>query len=131
MKSQTYEIMDRLRRKGIYTLEFSGVNMLRRAQMTLHRWAEMECGDGNDYASWSIERDEETGIPYRCVYPHDGEMRKYRTPDRERGALKRVAEICAAAGIYFYHQGDPRGCSLYVSSEPITDSDYTRGVAVC
>lgn len=31
--------------------------VLCRAQVTLHRWAELECGDGNDYASWCIERE--------------------------------------------------------------------------
>lgn len=29
---------------------------LRRIAMTLHRWHELECGDGNDYGSWAIER---------------------------------------------------------------------------
>src|SRR5215471_2009159 len=29
---------------------------LRRCAMTLHRWFELECGDGNDHGSWAIER---------------------------------------------------------------------------
>ena len=29
---------------------------LRRISMTLHRWHELECGDANNYASWSIVR---------------------------------------------------------------------------
>ena len=29
---------------------------LRRISMTLHRWHEFECGDGNDYSSWCIVR---------------------------------------------------------------------------
>ena len=28
---------------------------LRRISMTLHRWHELECGDGNEHGSWSIE----------------------------------------------------------------------------
>lgn len=35
---------------------FEEASTLRRISMTLHRWHEMECGDGNDYASWCIVR---------------------------------------------------------------------------
>ena len=130
MKSKVYELAHRLSARGI-ELSLEEVNVLRRAQMRLHRWAELECGDGNDYASWSIERDEETGIPYKCIYPHNGEMRRYRIADLEAGALRRVSAICKAHGLSFYHQGDPRGCALYVSAEPIVEHDYTKGVACC
>ena len=55
-----------------------------------------------------------------------------RTPiaDREAGALRRVRAVCAANGLHFYHQGDPRGCALYVAREPLDGSNYTRGFAV-
>lgn len=118
---------------------------LRRAQMTLHRWDEQECGDGNDWASWAIERDETTGKPFRCVYPHQG--RSTRTPiaDREAGALRRVEAVIRARNIRFnnekplawYHQGDCRGCALYIlraSDVPAgesMDAYYTRGFACC
>ncbi len=105
-------------------------NMLRRAQLTLHRWAELECGDGNDYASWAIERDEETGRPYMCHYPHTGKMTRHRVADREAGALKRIKAVCERNGLHYYHQTDPRGCQLYVAREPLTDQNYTRGVAM-
>jgi len=103
---------------------------LRRAQITLHRWAEQECGDGDNYKSWAIERDETTGKPYMVIYPHDGKTHQYRIPDREAGALKRITEICKRNGLHFYHQGDPRGCSLYVDSKPIEDNAYNNAVAV-
>src|SRR4029077_2740899 len=124
------ELMTRFALNGI-NIDWSDVSTLRRAQMTLHRWAELECGDGNDYSSWAIERDEESDLPYMCIYPHNGEMRRHRVADREKGALRRIAAICARIGIHFYHQTDPRGCALYVSAEPIKDNDYTRGIAVC
>jgi hypothetical protein len=128
---------------------------LRRIEMTLHRWAELECGDGNDYASWSIGRDETTGKPYRCVYPHSGRSYRVAIADRERGALKRLKAIVAARNarqpavsavgqdfglshdVLAYHQGDPRGCALYlVRANDIPhgaslDSCYTNGFAVC
>jgi hypothetical protein len=103
---------------------------LRRASMTLTAWAEAECGNGNDHASWCIERNEKTGKPYRCIYPHNGPMRKHAIPDRENGALRRICSICARCGIHWYHQTDPRGASLYLSADPIDGSTYTSGVAV-
>lgn len=106
------------------------VAALMRAERTLHRWAEEECGNGNDFASWAIERDEATGKPYRVTYPHRGHSYRVRIPDREVGALARVAKICAAHGLHFWHQTDPRGCALYVSREPLSANDYTRGEAM-
>lgn len=120
--------LDRLRET--LGLSAEDAETLFRAERVLQRWAELECGDGNDYASWSIERDEETGVPYLVTYPHRGPTTRRRVVDRERSALKRIAALCAARGLHFYHQGDPRGCALYVSKEPLTPSDYTHGVTV-
>jgi len=117
---------------------------LRRIERTLHRWAEQECGDGNDYASWSIERDEQTGKPFRCVYPHDGKPTRHPIADREAGALKRAEAIVAARNLrssepqlMIYHQTDCRGCALYlvkrsdIPAGQTVESVYTRGFAVC
>lgn len=127
-RHSTYELMNHAANRGI-ALDFDSANTLRRAQLTLHRWAELECGDGNDYCSWAIERDEQTNRPYMCRYPHTGKMTRYRIADREAGALRRVANICAQVGAHFYHQTDPRGCALYISKEPLDDSNYSRGLA--
>ena len=129
-RNATLALMQRFGTRDIY-LSFDEANTLRRAQLTLHRWGELECGDGNDYASWSIERDEHTDLPYLCTYPHKGEPRKCRIADREAGALRRIAAICKAHGLFYYHQTDPRGCALYVSREPLPDNNYTRGIACC
>lgn len=124
-------ITRKLDSRGI-TLPMSAIETLRRAEMTLHRWAEQECGDGNDYASWCITRDEATGKPYREFHPHNGKASRTLVADREAGALKRVAAICKAHGLHFFHQTDPRGCALYVSREPLTDVNYSsHGVAIC
>lgn len=112
-------------------------NRLSRIELTLHRWGELCCGNGDDYKSWGIERDEETGKPFMCVYPHNG--KSYRTPiaDREAGALRRLANIMANhPELWSYHQGDPRGCSLYVGRKSDVNghelnSVYSRGFAVC
>lgn len=134
MNKQTLEMIDRLRQTGI---SLDDAYSLRRIAMTLHRWAEMECGDSNNYSSWCISRDEETDKPYLEVHPHDG--KSYRKPiaDRERGAQKRLAKIMARyPTLQAYIQGDPRGAPLYIirpgdvpeGGQP--DSYYNRGVAV-
>ena len=91
---------------------------LRRAQMTLHRWAEEMCNG-------TIQRDGEQGDgkPYRYGYM----LSKHPVPDREAGALRRVEQVCKAAGLFYYHQTDPRGCALYVSA--LDQSNYDHGIA--
>lgn len=129
-RQSTMLLLQTLRNAGIEA-GYDDANTLRRAQLTLHRWAELECGDGNNYASWAIERDE-TGKPFLCTYPHNVHPSKgtrHLVDDRERGALRRVAAICKEIGAHFYHQTDPRGCALYVAAEPLTDSNYNRGIA--
>ena len=128
------EVIRRLREAGI---SWEHANTVRRISMTLQRWGELECGDGNDYASWAIERDEQTGKPYMVRYPHNG--KSYRTPvaDREKGALKRLQAIMSHYPNYVaYHQTDPRGCAVYVVRKDDIpegaelDSCYNRGIAV-
>lgn len=127
-RNQTYTLIAQFAARGL-SMSFEQANTLRRAQITLHRWAEQECGDGNDYASWSIERDEETSLPYFCRYPHTGKATRTRIADREAGALRRVKAVCEQIGAFYYHQTDPRGCALYVGAEPLSESYYNRGVA--
>lgn len=119
-----------MERRGI-EIDGADIEALRRCEMTLHRWAELECGDGNDYQSWAIERDEGSGVPYMVYHPHNGTpTRRHKIADREAGALKRVAEICRRLGLHFFHQTDPRGVALYVSKDRMTDCDYSsKGVA--
>lgn len=124
---KTNALRDRLHRAGI-DATFDQAETLRRATLTLQRWYELECGDGNNYASWAIERDEETGIAYRCVYPHDGKVRRYRIADKEAGAKRRVERIAKELGAHVYYQTDPRGCVLYVGREPFKEFDHSGGV---
>jgi hypothetical protein len=132
-----FQLFSRLQALG-FTYEESA--QLRRIEMTLHRWAEAECGDENGNC---IERDEATGKPFRTFERDSGPRGRYPIADREAGALRRMEKIVAArnlrAGdtVHAYHQGDCRGCMLYI----LRDSDvrpgeainsvYTRGVAVC
>ena len=128
-RQDTNELMYKIQRRIGISLNFDDANTLRRAEIALGRWGEQECGDGSN---WYIQRDETTGIPYRH-YCGDSprEPRPYRIADREAGALRRIAEVCKRNGLHYFHQTDPRGCSLYVSNEPLTNTEYTRGVACC
>lgn len=97
---------------------------LRRASLTLHRWAEEECNG-------TIQRvDNGEGYPVRHYGQGNEPRLTARIPDREAGALRRIAAVCKAAGLHYYHQTDPRGCALYVAAEPLTAQNYsTRGIA--
>ena len=106
-------------------------NTLRRAAMILARWGCLECGDCNNFASWAIERDEQTDIPYLVTHPYNSnKILKRRIPDREKGASPRIDKICTRVGLFFYHQTDPRGWPLYVDKEPLPDDNYNRGIGI-
>lgn len=139
MNKQTWHMIESLKREGITE---DDALALRRISMTLQRWFELECGDGNSYGSWAIERDEQTEVPYmvRHHYAHgQGKDRttKTRIPDREAGARKRLAAIMARyPSLAAYIQTDPRGASLYIlrpgdvqTGEDVS-SHYSRGIAV-
>lgn len=136
MKTTPKERAEVIHRLGSLGIDYQSAEQLRRISMTLHRWSELECGDGNDYSSWSIERDETTGKPFLCVYPHTGKSYRRPVADREAGAKKRLAKIMANfPGLLPYIQGDPRGASLYILKADDVhgyniDSVYTRGTAV-
>ena len=131
-QEKVYTVAETINRRLGIALDFDDAWTLRRAALTLHRWREGECGDGNGYASWAIERDQTTGIPYRVTYPHTGATRRRRIPDREKGALRRIADVCARNGLTYYVQTDPRGAPLYVArpGDGMTDSNYSS-IGVC
>ena len=134
MDKNTVEMLVRLHDAGI---DADDAMTLRRIAMTLHRWFELECGNGDNYKSWAIERDEDTDVPYMVMHFHDGNTRRYRTSDREKGAKKRLQRLNKKyPQLTFYIQTDPRGAPLYVlrpgdvPEGKEADSYYNRGLAV-
>lgn len=137
-RQRTARFFDMMTRLGFTTEE---TETLLKAERALQRWAEAECGTGDGVRCEMIERDETTGKPFRRVqYSYNGQWRENRYPvrDMEAAALRRVAAIAEAhPGLSFYHQGDPRGCALYVlrpgdvPAGERADSYYSRGVAIC
>lgn len=127
MNKQTVHMLDALRGAGISA---DDALALRRISMTLHRWHELECGTGTGH----VERDETTGRTYWCSARIDS---RSPTPDRETGALKRLAAIMARyPDLTAYVQGDPRGASLYilrpgdVPEGQDVEGYYSRGLPV-
>ena len=127
---------------------FDECEKLRRISMTLRRWFELECGDGDDRRSWAIERDETTEIPYMVTHHHrDGKTTRYRVADREMGARRRLNAIIHARNIRqplqesplvsHYIQSDPRGAALYIlrpGDVPEGENPsayYSRGICIC
>ena len=134
MNKETFRMIEQLKNAGITEHD---AYALRRISMTLHNWHELECGDGNDYASWSIERDKTTDKPFLVSYPHTGKSYQRAIPDREKGALKRLDAIMTRyPTLRPYVQGDPRGCALYVlRAGDVPDGEdasafYNRGIAI-
>src|SRR5262245_31751395 len=105
-RQKNYELMYRLNKAGI-NADLEQTNILRLAELTLGKWAEKECGGGNDYNSWHIERDETTGKPFMHVHPNKGNSYSFPIADKEKGAIERVKKVCKALNIHFFHQTDP------------------------
>jgi hypothetical protein len=134
---------------------FDECEKLRRISMTLRRWFELECGNGDDRRSWAIERDETTEIPYMVTHHQDGKTTRHRVADRETGARRRLSAIIHAVNerrfiddsisamepkcddLSTYIQGDPRGAALYIlrpgdvpeGKDPA--AYYSRGICIC
>ena len=118
---------------------FEECEKMRRISLTLRRWFERECGDGNDWADWAIERDENgEGRPFLVTHYHPRNGAPARTTkspiaDRETGARKRLASIIqgrnerAPGKVETYIQGDPRGASLYI----LRPGDIPEGADPC
>jgi hypothetical protein len=98
-----------------YGIDPDGVDILLRAERTLHRWAEMQCNGDVEY--------DDDGLP----------CNRYgqRVSDREAGALKRIAATLKDTGLTARVQGDPRGCSLYLIRADDRTNSVWHGIAVC
>lgn len=117
------ELFCRLEGSGIW-LTTPDVRTLRRAQCTLQAWRTAEC-NGDIRRTCREDDPFVKGVCYR----RSGRHSERWTPDREAGALRRVKAVCEKHGLHYFYQTDPRGCTLYVSKEPLNDVNYLRGVA--
>ena len=115
-------------------LEIHETTALMAAERALSAWAVRECNG-------EIQRDEETGKPYRRNPDRDtsNTPREY-IRDGEAAAMRKATAAAAnviAAGCVLYRQGDPRGCALHLvrpSDIPeggAVNQYYRRGIALC
>ena len=94
---------------------------LRRAALTLRGWYVHDCNG-------TIQRDEEDGLPYQ--YSGVTHKRLGKCADREKGAIKTITAVCAALGLHYYLQTDPRGGTLYVDTKEIPNNNYSRSTFI-
>jgi hypothetical protein len=81
-------------------------------ERNLHKWAEDEC---NGFIQWD---DEDCTIPRRYRPNEFGcPVKGPVIANREARYLKEAQTLAAECGGKIYHQGDPRGCSLYFYRE--------------
>jgi len=116
------------------------VVQLQRIERALQRWGELECGTGTDRVTQSIERDD-AGKPWmRTQFATRSGWQDTKRPvrDTEKSNLAKLADIMAKhPNLSAYHQGDPRGCALYIlrPNDVPAGKDpgayYTRGICVC
>ena len=107
------------------TLGISGYdyNALARLSGSLRRWHEMQCGTDGGVVSV-----DDAGVA--TWQPSNGGPTAKIT---NKGALleHRVFDLCVRLGVTYYIQGDPRGCALYLSREPMDDANYSsKGVPI-
>lgn len=123
-REKNAKLAERLTRKTGVLVTIADAETLRRAEITLTRWAEAECNG-------TIQRDETTGKPWRYHGGHyagvSGTVTRWPIADRETGALARVAALCERLGLEYFHQTDPRGAALYVAKKGagMNESNYS------
>jgi len=129
---KNWELARRFWARGINQIERGDCAILRRAELTLHRWHEQECGiDNGNGGTVVISRGDEDGKPYRSIHGRLGHICTYPVSDLEAGAIRRVEDVCKSLGLYYYVQTDPRGAALFVSDSPISDNNYSGAICCC
>lgn len=53
-----------------------------------------------------------------------------RRDNQETKLLAQAEALAQRIGLHAYHQGDPRGCALYLIDDTMIDSTYSNGLAV-
>lgn len=126
MTKRDKEKQDMLRscQKGGMDITLENLEQLCRDSRTLRKLFECECN--------GCTREKSPGESWQD-YDVDREKQMEWVDKRQNVVLKRIAKRCAALGVDFYIQSDPRGCSLYISkpNSGMNNTNYsTTGVAI-
>lgn len=102
---------------------------LMRIAWKLHRLDELCCGVEHNGVTVVLEFDED-GRCFRCHYWAGGE-RRWKIKDPYISIVNKLKKICSKHNLYYYHQGDPRGNSLFIAGVPLDSQNYlSDGIAV-
>ena len=96
-------------------------SILRNCERGLHRWSEQECNG-------EIQWDEDSNTPYRYRQSIYGDFTESPQPcfNREAHLLDEARKQAKRFGLEIYHQGDPRGCALWLYSQSALEERCER-----
>jgi hypothetical protein len=109
-----------LRVAGIEVLP-SDAGIIRRAGITVHNWNVDECNG-------KIQFHESDG-KYHWWAGRDNRHDWGAIKDKETMAINRAKKVTEKYGLTLFHQGDPRGVSLYVGTSEMNERNYYSFVA--
>lgn len=119
-REKTYRFYQSLERLGI---DVETADKLRRIEMTLSRWSELECGDGNEWGSWAIERDESSYHCTQCGHNAYGEHTKTSSCEK-CGDIAPVRRIVQDGKPYMVHHHYQHGQGKdYTTRHAIADRE--------
>ncbi len=97
--------------------------------LRLHRQFEIQCnGYKFEYRAISTSQTNNDFFYKRWLESSAREVEKsIRTEEK---IYAQIIEICAPIDLFWYVQTDPRGGTLYVSKEKLTDQNYHNGVFI-
>lgn len=68
-------------------------------------------------------------IDCRCCNGYSSKLQEKRDDNKRVTLLQKGNELAYSIGLKFYHQGDPRGCSVYLIDDTMNNSNYNQGIA--
>lgn len=102
-------------------IQFDTIKRLRQLALRIHRQLEIQC-NGSKYE-------------YRANMNYDAWLNQAQSDvvksiRADEKCRDEIVRICAENDLFFYIQEDPRGGTLYISKEKLTDQNYTNGVFI-
>lgn len=59
-----------------------------------------------------------------------GRKQEQRDNTKEARLIEKGKELATRIGLKFYHQSDPRGCSVYLINKTMDEKNYSSGIGV-
>jgi|SRR3990167_4781916 len=68
-------------------------------------------------------------IDCRSCNGYHSETQEKRDNNKSLKLIEESKRIAQDLGLKFFHQSDPRGCSVYLIDKDMNDSNYSQGIA--